>query len=206
MRMFLSWFVRIALLALIVGFGFTVVFPEWFDLKDRVVAERKQDAAKAAATARGELPTREADLKKARALELASDAKGLSEDIWISVDSGDAMSLWSHGTPEFQQHNPVADLEPRLRAVLDAMGARRDPADLASEPNYSDEYVLDTSSMPMFLDVETQYWGENAMCKRTLRFKQKGDRLEVDSVILYVLLYQGKEDRIPRSMMGPNVF
>ncbi len=35
---------RIALLGVIVILGFTVVFPEWFDFKDRVVAEKRQEA------------------------------------------------------------------------------------------------------------------------------------------------------------------
>lgn len=203
MRTFLSWLIRIGLLAVVVVLGFTVVFPEWFDMKDQLAAERREEAAREQARARGELSTQAADRQKAHKLELASDARGLADSLWLAVDSGDASAVWSRGSAEFQERNPSPAFQSRMQSVLDIVGARR--ADAASEKNYSEEAVV-ADNMPMFLDVETQYWGEHAMCKRTLRFKQKGDRLEVDTVILYVLLYPGKEDRVPRSMMGPNIF
>ncbi len=39
--------IRVGLLIVMVVLGFTVVFPEWFDLKDQVVVERQEEQAEA---------------------------------------------------------------------------------------------------------------------------------------------------------------
>ncbi len=199
--------IRIVLLGVIVVLGFTVVFPEWFDFRDQLVAEHR--AGKAAEVERSRIQdarrNREEGIAQLKARE--SQALEFSRSIWKGVSSGDYAALFQHGTGSLQAQNTPESLD-ELQTIYSAVG-RELTADEAAQMAGYDSRRLESEYLDAGMaDLVTQirYWGENALCVQTLHLKVVEDRLAVDWALVEVLLYHGKESLISENVRRPHVF
>ncbi|HEU4600885.1 MAG TPA: hypothetical protein VFS24_02900 [Steroidobacteraceae bacterium] len=199
--------IRIVLLGVIVVLGFTVVFPEWFDFRDQLVAEHR--AEKAAEVERSRIQdarrNREEVIAQLKARE--SQALEFSRRIWNGVSSGDYAALFQNGTESLQAEYTPERLD-ELQTIYSAVG-RELTADEAAQMAGYDSRRLESEYLDAGMaDLVTQirYWGENALCVQTLHLKVVEDRLAVDWALVEVLLYHGKESLIPENVRRPHVF
>lgn len=113
--------IRIVLLGIIVVLGFTVVFPQWFDFRDQIVAEHRAEQAAARERERmKDAQHRHAD----RVAELKaheSEAIDFSRRVWSAVGAGDYSSLFRDGSESFQAEDTSENVD-QLGAIYSAVG------------------------------------------------------------------------------------
>jgi hypothetical protein len=199
--------IRIVLLGIIVVLGFTVIFPEWFDFRDQLIAEHH--AEKSASQQRARLQNaqrfheeRVADLKQhePRALDF-------SRNVWNEVSRGSYSTLFERGTPSFAQEKTAANSD-ELRVIYTTMGRELTHDEAASAPGYNPDTqqrtYLDTGVEDLVTEV--RYWGEHAAALQTLHLKLVDGRFAVDWALIEVFLYPGREAEVPDASRGPHVF
>lgn len=198
--------VRVGLLIVMVVLGFTVVFPEWFDFKDQIVAEHRQERAEAEQQ-QNDAATRQRYVNEEVALNaLHPQAQAFAEDIWRAVDAGNYAAPFDRATARLRSAQTPGDVE-RLRSVHAALGPKLDETDAASKPGYNVEKL--SRAYPTHgpkLVVESQRWSQNGVLVRTLELMRESEQFKVDAIVLGVLMYQGEESAIAENMRGPQVF
>lgn len=198
--------VRVGLLIVIVILGFTVVFPEWFDFKDQLIAEHAHERAEAErqqqdASARQRYADEEEALKA-----LHPQAQVFAEDVWRAVDSGRYVAPFERATSRLRSAHVPADVE-RLRSVHSALGPKLNESDAASKPGYNaDKLSRVYPTHGPKLVVESQRWSQNGMLRRTLELMRESDEFKVDAIVLEVLMYPGEESAIAADMRATQVF
>ncbi|HEU4655811.1 MAG TPA: hypothetical protein VFS47_17615 [Steroidobacteraceae bacterium] len=199
--------IRIVLLGVMVVLGVTIVFPEWFDFRDQLVAEHWAEKAAANERSRRQDARRSHEEVVAQLKARESQAVEFSRGVWNDVSSGDYASLFRHGAESLQAENTQENLD-QLQAIYSAVG-RELTADEAAQMAGYDSRRLESEYLDAGMaDLVTQvrYWGENALCVQTLHLKVVEDRLAVDWALVEVLLYHGKENLIPETIRSPHVF
>jgi hypothetical protein len=200
-------FLRIVLLGVIVILGFTVVFPEWFDFKDQVVAERRQEQLSSDQAEQDQLARRNHQQTEQRLRTLEPEAAAFAERIWRQVDAGNYGAPFEQTTDRLRtQLSPSASA--KLQEVYAAMGAELSTDVAQSKPGYDGNKLsrVYLSTGMNTLIVESNRWSDNALLKRTLELKLEQDQLKVDALVLEVLLYPDNPVSIPDDIRRPHVF
>lgn len=200
-------FLRVALLGVIVILGFTVVFPEWFDFKDQVVAEKRQEELSRDQAEQDELARQRHREFEGRLRNLEPEAASVAARIWKQVDAGNYQAPFQQATARLSTQISPAD-HARLSETYDAMGAELSPSVAQSKAGYDPDkvsrvYLLSGMNT---LVAESNRWSENALLKRTLEFKLEDDQLKVDALLLEVFLYPDSATPIPQDIRRPYVF
>jgi hypothetical protein len=198
--------IRVGLLIVIVVLGFTVVFPEWFDLKDQVVVERQKEQAEAERQQQDAKNKQQYETEAAALNALQPQAEAFAEEVWRAVDAGNYLAPFDRGTARFRSAQAPADVE-RLLGIHTALGPKLDAVEAASKPGY-DAAALSRAypSHGPKLIVESQRWSRNAMALRTLELSHESEQLRIDAIVLDVFLYPGEESAIASDMRGAHVF
>jgi hypothetical protein len=198
---------RLVLLGVIVILGFTVVFPEWFDFKDQVIAEKREEAFSKDQAQRDVLARERHRELEARLRTLEPEAAALAERIWKQVEAGTYGAPFQHATERMRAQLSQADAA-RLQNVYDAMGAELSLDTAQSKPGFNSEKLgrvyLQTGMSTLI--CESSRWSENAMLKRTLELKLEQDQLKVDALLLEVFLYPDQARSLPDSIVRPHIF
>ena len=198
---------RLVLLGVIVILGFTVVFPEWFDFKDQVIAEKREEAFSKDQAQRDEIARARHRELEARLRTLEPEAAALAERIWEQVEAGNYDAPFEHATERLRAQLSQGDAA-RLREIYDAMGAELDHDAAQSKPGFNPEKlhrVYLQTGMSILIS-ESSRWSENAMLKRTLEMKLEQDQLRVDALLLEVFLYPDQARALPDSIVRPHIF
>jgi hypothetical protein len=199
--------IRIVLLGIIVVLGFTVVFPEWFDFRDQVVAEHRAEQAASQERERMNAAHQRHEDRVAELKAHESQAVEFSRGVWDAVTAGDYAALFRHGTESFSTQGTPENIE-RLQAIYTVVGRELTADEAAQMPGYrpdrEEREYLDTGMGDLV--SENRYWGENAQCLQTLHLKADAGRLVVDWALIEVFLYPGKEGKVPDNVRGPHVF
>ena len=198
--------VRVGVLIVMIVLGFTVVFPEWFDFKDQLVAEHVHERAEAEreqqnAATRQRYADEEAALKA-----LHPQAQAFAQEVWRGVDAGNYAAPFDRATARLRSAQTPADVQ-RLRSVHVALGPKLDETDAASKPGYNVAKL--SRAYPTHgpkLVVESQRWSQNGVLVRTLELMRESGEFKVDAIVLGVLMYPGEENAIAENMRGPQVF
>lgn len=197
--------IRILLLAIIVILGFTVVFPEWFDLRDAIVAERHAEASEAERRAQDNL-ARQRSAQHQKALEAAKDdAESLAQLVWAEVESGNYEAPYEYGSERFHSTMTPEHIE-RLQRIFDAMGMELSAQEAQTKPGYGNTHGTRTYLQGQVLVTESERWSENGMLRRTLEIKLNEDEFEVDAVVLEVLAYPDEAAKLPHEIFKSHVF
>lgn len=198
--------VRVGLLIVVIVLGFTVVFPEWFDFKDQIVAEQRREKVEA------ERRQQEVNAKQRYAAEevaleaLQPHAQAFAREIWRAVDARDYAAPFDRGTSRFRGTQEPDGIE-RLRSIHEAVGPELDAREAASRPGYAAAATSRVySSHGPKLIVESRRWSRNAVLVRTLELERESEQLRVDAILLEVLAYSDAEDSIARDMHRIHVF
>lgn len=186
--------IRIGLLVVIVVLGFTVVFPEWFDLKDQIVAERQREQAGAERRQQHAASKQRYEVDAADLEALQPQAEAFAEEVWSAVDVGNYAAPFDGGTARFRSIQTPADVD-RLRSIYEATGPELDEPGAASKPGYGAAPMSRTypGHGPMLI-VESRRWSQNAMLLRKLELKRESEQLRIDAMVLEVLAYPGEEN------------
>lgn len=200
-------FLRILLLGVIVILGFTVVFPEWFDFKDQVVAEKRQEEFSRDQAKQDELAREHHREIEARLRTLEPEAAAVAERIWKQVEAGNYQAPFERATARLSAQITQADAT-RIRDTYNAMGAALSAEVAQSRPGYNPDKLSRAYLQGGMntLVVESNRWSENALLKRTLEFKLEDDELKVDALVFEVLLYPDAPTSIPDDFHRPYVF
>jgi len=198
--------IRILLLAIIVILGFTAVFPEWFDLKDAILAERHAEAAETERRAQDDQAKQRSALQR-DALEAAKgDAEPLARLVWSEVESGNYEAPYEYGTERFYSTMTPAQIE-TLREIFDAMGTELGTEEAQTKPGYGQTYGTRTyPRSTQVLITESERWSENGLLRQTLELRLEEEELRVDGILLEVLAYPNEDDRLPVRIRKPHVF
>ena len=171
-------FLRILLLGVIVILGFTVVFPEWFDFKDQVVAEKRREEFSKDQAKQDELARERHRDIEARLRTLEPQAAALAERIWNQVEAGNYQAPFQQATARLSAQISQGD-PARIRDTYSAMGAPLSAEAVQSRPGYDPRKLsrVYLQSGMNTLVAESNRWSENALLKRTLEFKLEEDEL-----------------------------
>jgi type II secretory pathway pseudopilin PulG len=198
---------RVLLLGVIVVLGFTAVFPEWFDFKDQVVAEKRQEQSSAQQEAQDQRARQrhQEDEKALRALE--PQAATLAERIWVAVDSGNYGAPFEDASARLQSQLSSASAT-ELQAIWEAVGPQLSADAARSKPGYDTQipqrvYLL--SGMKTLI-AESIRWSDNALLKRTLELKLEDGQLKVDALLVEIFLYPDNAGAVPPAMRKPHIF
>lgn len=199
-------FLRILLLGVVVILGFTVVFPEWFDLKDQVIAEKRQEQAEEEYAQSRESARQRQQETEARLRTLEPEAAVFSERIWSQVEAGNYQAPFALTTERLRSQLSEADAA-RVREIYEALGDKLSDGEAASRPGFDRHapraYLM--SGMRTLM-AESFRWSENALLKRTLELKLEQDQLKVDALLLEVFLYPDRETAVPEQIRRAHVF
>lgn len=200
-------FLRILLLGVIVVLGFTAVFPEWLDLKDQLIAEKRQEELSKDQARQDELARVSHREVEARLRTLEPEAAGLAEHIWNEVEAGNHQAPFQQATSRLRSQITQEDPS-RIRDTYHALGQMLSTDAAQAKPGYSAQnlpYVYLQGGMNTLV-VESNRWSENAMLKRTLEFKLEDDALKVDAVVFEVFLYPDAATSLPDEFRRPYAF
>lgn len=198
---------RFVLLGVIVVLGFTVVFPEWFDFKDQVIAEKHQEQLALDQAEQNEFARQRHQEIEQRLRTLEPDAAAFAQRIWRQVDAGNYQAPFEQATERLRTQISHAD-SARLREVFDAMGSELSVEVAQSKPGFQNQKASRVYLMSGMntLVAESNRWSENALLKRTLEMKLEQDQLKVDALLLEVFLYPDHPTAIPQGINKPHIF
>jgi hypothetical protein len=199
--------IRILLLGVIVVLGFTVMFPEWFDLKDQVIAEREHERAEAQRRQQDSVRREQREQDEAALIALEPEAEPFAEELWAAVDAGDYESAYESGTARFQSTKTQASIE-TLKQIYEAVGAKLSEEEAQSKPGYANHprsrgYAR---GYDQTLISESRRWSENALLLRTLELKREADQLAVDAMLIEVFAYPDNAQGVSQEIRRPHVF
>jgi hypothetical protein len=199
--------IRILLLGVIVVLGFTAVFPEWFDLKDQVIAEREHGRAEAQQRQQDGVRREQREQGEAALMALESQAEPFSEELWAAVEAGDYDAAYDSGTVRFLSTKTEASIE-MLEQIYDAVGPELSEEEAQSKPGYGNhpQSRVYARGYDQTLISESRRWSENALLLRTLELKREADQLAVDAMLIEVLAYPDNAQAVSQEIRRPHVF
>ena len=200
-------FIRIFLLAIIVVLGFTAVFPEWFDLKDQVIAEREHERAETQRRQQDSARREQRDQDEAALMALEPEAAPFTEELWAAVEAGDYDAAYDSGTVRFQSTRAKANIE-TLEQIYEAVGPELSEEDAQAKPGYANHprSRVYARSYDQTLISESRRWSEKALLLRTLELKREGDQLAVDAILIEVFAYPDDALAVSQDIRRPHVF
>jgi type II secretory pathway pseudopilin PulG len=199
--------IRILLLGVIVVLGFTAVFPEWFDLKDQVIAEREHERAQAQRRQQDNVRREQREQGEAALIALEPEAEPFAEELWAAVEAGNYEAAYESGTVRFQSTKAQDNIE-RLEQIYEAVGPELTDEEAQTKPGYTHhpQSRVYARGYDQTLISESRRWSENALLLRTLELKREGDQLAVDGMLIEVFAYPDNEQAVSREIRRPHVF
>lgn len=200
-------FIRIFLLAVIVVLGFTAVFPEWFDLKDQVIAEREQERAETQRRQQDSARRGQRAQDEAALTALEPEAQPFTQEVWAAVEAGDYEAVYDSGTVRFQSTKTQASIE-ALEQIYDAVGPELSEEDAQARPGFANHPASRVYARlyNQTLISESRRWSENALVLRTLELKREGDQLAVDGILIEVFAYPDKAQAVSQEIRRAHAF